>query len=173
MLEASSPLWSQLRGGYRTPYDPRPAIQRLGAGDAAAWDELWQELHHQGDLGEASYVAVPLLVALEGRTQSLGWRLYALLALVETERHRKSNPLLPEWLASEYHEAWQSAARLALAALSTSRDPLLIQSALSVVALAKGQARLGALIGTLDASEIEELTNDRLSWAQLYRNPAG
>jgi hypothetical protein len=24
-----------------------------------AWDELWNELHHQRDVGEASYAAVP------------------------------------------------------------------------------------------------------------------
>ncbi len=174
MLEASSPLWSQLRGGYRVPYDPRPAIQRLDtANDAAAWDELWQELHHQGDLGEASYVAVPLLVELEARKRTLGWQFYALINTVETERHRKANPPLPEWLVPEYGEALRRASDLALAALGSSREPFLVRSALGTVALAKGLIRLGALLGTLDESEVEEFSNERLAWSELYRNTAG
>src|SRR5471030_2667579 len=106
MLEASSPLWSQLRGGYRVPYDPRPAIQRLEAAeDPAAWDELWDQLHHQGDVGEASYAAVPLLVELESRRRTSGWRFLALLATIETQRHGKRNPPVPEWLSAEYRLA--------------------------------------------------------------------
>ena len=59
---ANEEQWAGLCGGYRTPYDPRNAIGKLREGDAkAAWDELWQELHHQGDVGEASYATVPLL----------------------------------------------------------------------------------------------------------------
>lgn len=54
-----------MEGGYRLPYDPRPALDRLATVDvAAAWAELWQELYHQGDVGEASYAAVPELVRL-------------------------------------------------------------------------------------------------------------
>ena len=163
-------MWSQLHGGYRTPYDPRPAIQRLASGDVTAWDELWQELHHQGDVGEASYAAVPLLVELECRKRTSGWQFLALLATIETQRHSKANPPVPEWLSAEYRLAWQRAVTLALSTLNESDDPLVIRSALAVVALAKGQRRLGALLAWLDTSEIEELTDERLSWSQLYRS---
>jgi len=56
--------WGELNDGYGAPYDPRPAIAKLRAEplDQAAWGELWNELHHQGDVGAASYAAVPLLV---------------------------------------------------------------------------------------------------------------
>jgi len=56
--------WSMLAGGYRIPYDPRPALSKLAANfaDKSAWDELWNELHHQGNVGEASYAAVTALV---------------------------------------------------------------------------------------------------------------
>jgi hypothetical protein len=174
VLDANSPLWSQLRGGYRTHYDPRPAIQRLeDSEEPAAWDELWEQLHHQGDVGEASYAAVPLLVGLETRKRSSGWRFLALLATIEIQRHSKKNPPVPEWLSAEYGQAWQNVVPLALSTLSESRDPLVIRSALAVVALAKGQLRLGALLAWLDTSEIEELTDERLAWAEVYRETAG
>lgn len=58
--------WAGLLGGYRVPYDPRNALRRLEGGDAeAAWQELWAELYHQGDVGEASYAAVPHLGSVE------------------------------------------------------------------------------------------------------------
>jgi hypothetical protein len=38
----------ELQGGYRVPFDPRPAIAALAfdPGDREAWDSLWEELHH-------------------------------------------------------------------------------------------------------------------------------
>jgi len=60
MLSFDDPRWRQLRGGYGSPYDPRKALLSLERGTdvLAAWSELWEELHHQGDVGEASYAAV-------------------------------------------------------------------------------------------------------------------
>lgn len=50
MIGTDDARWANLIGGYRVPYDPRPAIAKLDNGDRhAAWDELWNELHHQGD----------------------------------------------------------------------------------------------------------------------------
>jgi hypothetical protein len=53
-MDLNDARWRGLKGGYKMPYDPRPALQRLAAGveRGAAWDELWQELFHQGDVGE-------------------------------------------------------------------------------------------------------------------------
>jgi hypothetical protein len=40
-------------GGYRTAFDPRPALQNLESNVRVkeAWQELWEGLHHQGDVG--------------------------------------------------------------------------------------------------------------------------
>lgn len=56
MLGFSDPRWNQLECGYRVRYDPRPALAKLQSGVdvAAAWEVLWQELHHQGDVGVVS-----------------------------------------------------------------------------------------------------------------------
>jgi hypothetical protein len=48
---------------------------------AAAWQELWEELHHQGDVGDASYAAVPELVRIHRSESAVDWNPYALVAI--------------------------------------------------------------------------------------------
>lgn len=105
----TDPKWTSLAGGYGDLYDPRPALSKIAAGVAVSsvWEELWNELHHQGDVGEASYAAVTALVEIYSDGRPLDWNLFALCATIEVERHRRRNPLLPEWLHDDYATAWQ------------------------------------------------------------------
>src|SRR3954462_890074 len=66
--------WRELRLGYRTPYGPRKALLSLERGTdvSAARGELWEELHHQGDVGVASYAAVRHLVRIRADA-GRGW----------------------------------------------------------------------------------------------------
>jgi hypothetical protein len=161
--------WSQMTGGYRIPYDPRPTVAklRLDPLDPQAWSELWNELHHQGDVGEASYAAVPPLVdaCMSGPRD---WNLYALIATIEVERHRHANPPLPDALTDDYAAALLGVRDLALRDLATASDPLLVRSALAVVALAAGDLYLGALLAHLDTGEIRELLEQFMAWDELY-----
>jgi hypothetical protein len=165
----TEPNWSEMLGGYRLPYDPRPTIAKLRENplDPAAWAELWSELHHQGDVGEASYAAVPLLVdACSAGPRD--WNLFALLATIEVERHRRRNPPLPDALANDYAAALATARDLALADLALTQDPLTVRSALGLVALADGALELGALLSHLDSDEVTELLEQFLAWGELY-----
>ena len=84
-MEFDDPQWDRLQGGYRIPYDPRNALRALeqGNGTEAAWQELWNELYHQGDVGEASYAAVPHLVRIHALRGVPDANTYALVALIE------------------------------------------------------------------------------------------
>ena len=125
-------------------------------------------LHHQGDVGEASYAAVPHLVRICRDAARRDWNLYGLAGLIEIERHRKSNPPIPDWLNADYLAAWGDLEKLALRDLADASERELIQTALAVVALARGQLRLGAFLAWLDEGELAELTEDRLAWSTLY-----
>jgi len=54
MLSFDDSRWKTLAGRYRVRFDPRPQLLKLAANDdaKAAWHELWEELHHQGDVGK-------------------------------------------------------------------------------------------------------------------------
>ena len=167
MLSLTDPRWRTLKGGYRTVYDASGALRRLEEGPDV-WDELWEELHHQGDVGEASYAAVPHLVRIcQGATRR-DWNLYGLVGLIEIERHRKSNPPIPDWLSADYFAAWGDLEKLALRDLVDASERELIQTALAVIAIARGQLRLGAFLSWLDESELAELAEDKLAWSKLY-----
>jgi len=167
MLALTDKRWQQLQGGYRTPFDASVPLTQLEAGKPV-WDELWEELHHQGDVGEASYAAVPHMVRIAQAAAVRDWNVYALVALIEIERHRKNNPPLPDWLRPDYEVAWRDVTNLALTDLAASNDPLTVQSALSVVAVGRGHLKLGALLCHFDDSEVAELAEERLAWSQLY-----
>ena len=163
------PNWEELEGGYRLPYDPRPALRRLTRDslDERAWKELWNELHHQGDVGVASYAAVPLLIeACAGGPRDTNF--YGLVATIEVERHRRSNPPLPEWLHDSYRASIQRAKTLALQDLASSKDLHLTLSAMAVAAIASGLPKLAALLSFLDQDEIQAFLDDHLSWRELY-----
>ena len=167
MLELDDKRWQQLHGGYRMPFDASGLLSRLEAGEDV-WDEAWAELHHQGDVGEASYASVPHLVRIAQAEAVRDWNVYALVAIIEIERHRAGNPALPDWLLPGYEAAWRDIAALALRDLGSAGDSCTVRSALSVVAIARGQLQLGALLGQLDESEIAELAEERLAWSEVY-----
>jgi hypothetical protein len=56
MLSFDYERWNHLTGGYKMPFDPRPSLRKPESPRIPpAWQDLWEELHHQGDLGDASY----------------------------------------------------------------------------------------------------------------------
>ena len=92
--------WSSLEGGYRVPYDPSDCLLKLLAGDPeGALNELYENLHHQGDVGTASYASVPTLVECG---------CLDLVAIIEIARLQNPNPDIPDWLASDYLAALES-----------------------------------------------------------------
>jgi hypothetical protein len=139
------------------------ALSRLERGDDV-WDELRQELHHQGDVGEASYAAVPQLVRIAAALPR-DWNLYSLVSTIEIERHRKSNPPRPAWLAESYQAAWRQLLELALGDARAAPDALTLRSILGAVALGSGDLKLGALICLSDDSEISEILDQRDGWS--------
>src|SRR6266853_2259389 len=109
MLDLSDPRWGDLKGGSRLPFDPRPwlTILESGTNPQSAWTELWENLHHQGDVGEVSYATVPHLVRIYRRLGFFDWNAYAIVAIIELARDNPGNPKLPDWLEYDYFRAIQ------------------------------------------------------------------
>ncbi|MCH2558358.1 MAG: hypothetical protein MK005_13770 [Alcanivorax sp.] len=90
-------LW---RSAYGLPYDPFPVLDALAADQPGALDALWENLVHQGDVGTASYAAVPRLVDA-GQL--------ALVAAIELGREEEAAPSLPAVLRTAYLRALEYA----------------------------------------------------------------
>jgi hypothetical protein len=167
MLALTDPIWGELEGGYRIPYDASRALLRMEGGESV-WEELWEELHHQGDVGVVSYAAVPQMVRIAQMRGKSDWNLYALAATIEIKRHRRSNPALPDWLVRSYATAWENLVKLALSDLAGKPDELTLLGALSVVALGRGDVKLGAMLNHADRDGIDAYVEEYLAWAALY-----
>jgi len=131
-----------LNGGYGIPYDPEPAIKNLNSSHDEAISELWENLYHQGDVGLASYAAVPALVQAGE---------LSLVATIEVARNSGSNPELPESLKVEYGLALKQA----LSSKPNNQDQLL--GYYIIHASINGQLRLAKALTLMD---IEEVLNE-------------
>lgn len=168
-LDLDDDRWSRLQGGYRVAYDPRGTLRAIENGDgvAKAWKELWNELHHQGDVGEASYAAVPHLVRIHEARGVSDWNTYGLLATIELARDYNRNPDLPTYLREPYEAAWRRLVEIGLHELKFAEEPVLIQAILGVLALGKGQRSIGYFVTAFDEGERQEML------AQRFGGPRG
>jgi hypothetical protein len=142
-LDFADLRWTRMKGGYRVPYDPRSALLALEGGQTkVAWHELWENLHHQGDVGEASYAAVPHLVRIHERRGAPDLNTYLMLAVIDKARHSSHNPEIPPDLRDAYEAAWGRLVEIGLRELATATDLDLVSSIIAVIAIGKGQPLL-------------------------------
>ena len=128
-----------MKGGYGVPYDPLPALRRLASSPEEAIAELWENLYHQGDVGEASYFAVPALI--EAGELSL-------VAAIEVARQNGRSPAIPESL----QESYSAALGKALAVTPKSEEQF--QGYYIIHAVLHGQHRLAKALNLLSVEEI-------------------
>ena len=129
-------------GGYGIPYDPKPALKKLSSSRDEAISELWENLYHQGDIGIASYEAVPALVQAGE---------LSLVATIEVARNTESNPKLPSGLKKEYDLALKQA----LNSKPVNEEQLI--GYYIIHASVNKQARLAKALNLMD---IEEIINE-------------
>lgn len=154
--------WTKLDGGYRMPFDPRPLLTKLEAGEdlAATWHNLWGELHHQGDVGEASYAAVPYLVRIYLSAGAIDWNTYALIAIIELARNVGQNPNVPNWLQQDYFGAIRKLADIGAKEILICNDMDTNRAILSVIALERGLRTHAKLLMNYSDEELSELASD-------------
>jgi len=131
----------ELIGGYRIPYDAKPALDRLKTDRESALSELWENLYHQGDVDSASYAAVPTLV--ENGELSL-------VAAIEIARHSDRNNEVPDFLRSEYYLALVTAVKK----VPDDEDQLL--SYYVIHAVLNGQLRLARALDFYSVHDLLE-----------------
>ena len=158
-MKLDDPRWKTMHGGYRIPYDPTNALRNICDGEdlERAWNELWENLHHQGDVGEVSYACVPYLASIQEQQELFGSSVFAIACTIELARHRDGNPEMPTWLADSYNRAWQSLMSLALRGIPCREDVATIRTMLGAIAIAKGDVRGGELMAEFTDDELAEI----------------
>lgn len=162
MLPLNDKQWKEFEGGYRVRYDASIPLAKLEAiSDAQLldqiWSELWENLYHQGDVGVASYAAVPHLARLVRERNILDFNPFALAVAIELVRGKGKNPELPDSLSEEYHKAVRSMAQYACQNLNNQWDSALLHSVLALIAITKGHRDLGELIFEIEPDDAKTL----------------
>ncbi len=144
-------------GGYRVPYDPRPVLLRIENGDTLAWKDLWEDLHHQGDVDLASYASVPHIVRIQQARRSADYNPYGIIGVIELCRGVGKNPPLPEWLAQGYWDAWTQVLSLGCRDLGQTDSEAVVVTILGALALAKKQRVVGQVLLDFTQGELTEM----------------
>ena len=124
-------------GGSLSTSHPLLCKLENGEENAAPWHELWGELHHQGDVGDASYAAVPHIVEIHRKSGVVNWNPYAIVACIESAR-TAGNPTIPDWLEKDYFRSIQELSQMGITEISRANDPEEVRATLSIIAIAKG-----------------------------------
>lgn len=156
MLDLNDQRWKELDGGYRIPFDvsvPLIKLENNVEDSESIWSELWENLYHQRDVGVASYAAIPHIVRITRNQKLLDWNPFALTVAIELVRGTGRNPELPDWLRGDYTQALRNMAAYACEQMNQDWDASFLRSALSLIAIVKGNRDLAELIFGIDEGE--------------------
>jgi hypothetical protein len=159
MISLEDARWSKMTAGYKMPFDPRPLLKRLETEQdtARVWHELWEELHHQGDVGDASFAAVPFLVRIYQDRGVIDWNTYAIVAIIELARSEDKNPDVPEWIAEDYFQAIRKLAEIGTKEVMRAESADDVSAILSVVAIEKGLRTHGKFLVNYSEAEMIDI----------------
>jgi hypothetical protein len=158
-MNLNDSIWQNLKGGYKIPYDVSVPLRKLEQTSdpviiKGIWEELWNELHHQGDVGLASYLAVPQLVRIEKQKKLFDWNLLGLCSIIEQQRHLGANESLPIEFYTYYSEGLEGLKLFVLDNLNQDLDDTTYTIALGTLATCTGRPKLGKAIIELEDENV-------------------
>jgi hypothetical protein len=158
MLALNDPRWQTFKGGYQVPYNasiPLRALEKAASREEEKriLKELWQELHHQGDVNVASYLALPHLIRIANSKKLTNWDIPALVAVIEVQRHTNNEPLPLEFIP-EYEQEIKGIIDVIKFNQNQKWDTVYAASAAAALAAVNGQIELARVIIELEDGEL-------------------
>lgn len=159
MLHLNDNKWKELPGGCRIPYDASVPLKKLEQATTAEeigiiFAELWNELHHQGDVDLASYYAVPHIIRIAKEKKLYNWNVFGLVGTIEIERH-SNNPPLPEEYESAYLDSFQNELPVLIKEILPDKwDAALTSTVLAALAVSKGHIEMATAILKMDDEDL-------------------
>ena len=160
MLSLDADEWKTFIGGYRSAYDASVALKILenqNQPSEAVWNELWENLYHQGDVGIASYAAVPQIFRIYREKKWLDYHLPNFAAAVEEARTEERNPVVPDWLAQDYFGALRETAQYCLANSENVSDKNFSRAVLMLTAILLKEKGIFDLLDFVSIGEEERV----------------
>ncbi len=159
MIDLNHDIWQELKGGQDTLFDASIVLKKLQeANDPKEINqvlkELWQGLHHEGNLGMASYFALPALVKIAREKKIFNWLFLLICSTIEQQRHLKDNPQLPASLVKYYNQGLDNLKLYVLENMQNEHNKLTQTTALATLATCNGQPKLGKAIQELNDSYV-------------------
>jgi hypothetical protein len=160
-MELEDRSWGLLDGGYRIPYDASKPLKKLKVVTSqkerqGLFDELWENLHHQGDVGLASYLTVPHLIDICIESKSLDRNFIGLCVMIENCRINGKNPELPSQYDDFYFSSLTKFEKYLLGNVKNINDRTAFRLVLALLATVNGQPGLGKAIEILDEDAVDE-----------------
>lgn len=154
MRSLDDPIWKNLTGGYQVPYDASTALKKLETAldekdEELIWEELWQELYHQGDIGTASFLAIPQLIRIYKLKNRANYQVFGFITAVELARINGSLNI-PTEFREEYEKAINQLPELINHVKDSAWDSVLAASVLSAMAIWKRKYKMAELISELE-----------------------
>lgn len=162
MLDLDSPRWGELMHAHGPAADLPELLERLRtqlseeiAPDqdeaasplASTWFELMSAICPGGEVGSASFAAVPHIVALAAdHDVEVRAQLLQLVARVEAGRHRPDAPAVPDDLEPAYRASLSRVPHLVAARMGDEWDPTTAQTLAGILLVAKGHPQLGMAV---------------------------
>ena len=159
LLPLDDPKWKEYRGGYNrvvgclVPFLTK--LQSLEMSDDD-WNVLWDDLHHQGDIGEASYAVVPYLTEYAKSAPKIAWHAFGFAAVVELERTENNNPEVPEAIRDSYFSSINELPNVALERGEDVWGEYCFEPVMACIALSLGRREHARAYLDLTESEIPE-----------------
>ena len=158
-MELTDKISKEVEGGYKTLYDASISLKLLEVTTDIKtidriWEEFWNELHHQGDVGLASYLSLPQLVRICKIKGLYDWNLLAICCVIEQQRNMGNNPKLPKEFAEYYNNGLLELKRFAISKLITNLDHSTYTLSLATIATCNQQIELGKAIMELEDKDI-------------------
>lgn len=167
MLPLEDPQWLDFIGGYQVRYDASGAIERLlnGPDRSAALEELENDLCHQGDLGTASYAAVPWLVEYIRRCPELDAGVVGLVLTIEFGRPFQRQRM-PAELQADYEKAIRQLPDIVSSKRTGQWDDRQVQVAASTLALSQGNRWSARTYYELDRAMLDHMIETEFGSAE-------
>ena len=159
MINLHDKRWRTFDSGYRIPYDASTPLKKLAevnSNHEEVMKEFWEELHHQGDVGIASYAVIPHLVRIYKERKIFDSNLPAFIATINRCSFTEGNPEIPDWLKTDYEVALFECIEYCIGFIRTNWTYDILQSFLMLVSSVKGNQVLSDIISYVEPGNEEE-----------------